>query len=178
MKYNSGMRIVKQVTDYRFINLKEVSDPNMGVKGYQFAERKGVDSVAFLCYHKDTQKFLINKEATPPIGKFLFRAFGGSIDKDKDYEEIVRDEVLEEAGYKVDPSKIKKVGRSFVSTQMNQYCYLYVVFVSDKQKTKRRPENPCEALAEPTWMSEEEIKKGDDWKAITIIEKAKLLDLI
>ena len=50
--------------------------------------------------------------------------------------------------------------------------------VYDKYKAKRQPENACEALAEPTWMTESEIIDGDDWKAITIINKAKVMGLI
>ena len=172
------MRTIKQITNYRFLNLKEVGDPKMGCKGYQFAERKGVNSVAFVCMDRATDEILINNEATPPLGIFLNRAFGGSIDKDKPYEEIVQAEVLEEAGYKVDPSDVKPVGRVFVSTQMNQYCYLYLVFVSDKQKTERAPENATEALSSPKWLTEEDIIKDDDWKAITILQKARSLSII
>ena len=172
------MRIVKQITDNRFLNIKEVTDHDLRCTAYQFAERKGVDSVAFICYDKEKGLFLINKEATPPTGGFMLRAFGGSIDKSKPYEEIVRDEVLEEAGYKIPPSKIKLVGRSFVSTQMNQFCYLFIVFISDDKKTARHPENECEALASLEWRLENEIMDGEDWKAITIIEKAKRKGLL
>jgi hypothetical protein len=167
------MRVIKQITNNKFLNIKEVSDPNMGCKGYQFAERRGVDSIAFICYDKSTNKFLLNNEATPPLGIFLLRAFGGSLDKDILKDEIVKEEVLEEAGYDVDLKNIKSVGKCFVSTQMNQYCHLYFVMVSDKQKTERKPENACEALAETVWLSEEEIVYGDDWKAIAILNKAK-----
>jgi len=167
------MRVIKQITNNKFLNIKEVSDPNMGCKGYQFAERRGVDSIAFICYDKSTNKFLLNNEATPPLGLFLIRAFGGSLDKDVVHEEIVKGEVEEEAGYEVELKQIKSLGKCFVSTQMNQYCYLYLVLVSDKNKTERKPENACEALAETVWLSEEDIVDGDDWKAIAILNKAK-----
>ena len=166
------MRTIRQLTNNRFLNIKEVSDPKMGCKGYQFAERRGIDSVAFICYDSNTGKFLVNKEATPPLGIFLLRAFGGSLDKETSKEEIVKAEVKEEAGYKVELDDIKAVGRQFVSTQMNQYCYLYLVFVSEKQKTDRAPENACEALAKPEWKTMDEILDEDDWKSISIIAKA------
>jgi hypothetical protein len=172
------MRIVKQITNNKFLNIKEVSDPNMGCKGYQFAERRGVDSIAFICYDKTSNKFLLNKEATPPVGQFLLRAFGGSLDKDITHEEIVKVEVEEEAGYNVDIKNIIKLGKCFVSTQMNQYCHLYIVFVSDRNKTKRKPENECEALAETVWLCEESVIDGDDWKSIVIINKAKKVGII
>lgn len=172
------MRIVKQITNNSFLNLKEVRDDNMGCRGYQFAERKGVDSVAFVCYDESTGEYIINKEATPPTGEFLNRAFGGSIDKKISYDEIVKAEVLEEVGYKVPMTRIKLVGRSFVSTQMNQYCYLYLVKVSEGQKTKRCPENATEALSKPIRLTEDQIVGGDDWKSISIIAKARKLGII
>ncbi|MFA7219135.1 MAG: NUDIX domain-containing protein [Synergistaceae bacterium] len=172
------MRIVKQLTSNRFLNIKEVRDHQMGCKGYQFAERKGVDSVAFICIDERNGKFLINNEATPPLGIFLRRAFGGSIDKDKSFEQIVKDEVLEECGYDVADSQIHFVGKAFVSTQMNQYCHLYLVFINDNQETERKPENATEALSHPVWMSEKEIIDGDDWKSIMILQKSKSLKLI
>ena len=44
------MRIVKKMTDNKFINLYEIQDPSKHVKGFQFAERLGKDSVAFICH--------------------------------------------------------------------------------------------------------------------------------
>jgi UDP-sugar diphosphatase len=172
------MRIIKQLTNNRFLNLKEVSDDSMGCKGYQFAERLGVDSIAFICYDKSKNEFIINNECTPPIGKLLKRAFGGSLDKNKEMEKIVKAEVEEEVGYNVDDSDINMVGKCFVSTQMNQFCYLYLVFISDKKKTERKPENESEAISHPIVVLEEEIEDGDDWKAITILTKARKLKLI
>lgn len=169
------MRIVKQLTKNKFLNLKEVNDEDMGCKNYQFAERRGVDSVAFICYNEDSDKFLLNNEVTPPIGKFLVRAFGGSIDKDIELIDIVKEEVSEECGYKVDHSKIQYVGKAFVSTQMNQYCHLYMVLISDAEKGKRKPENKSEALSHPVWVSIEDIMNGDDWKSITILCKSKFI---
>ena len=172
------MRVIKQLTDNKFLNLKEVSDESMGCKGYQFAERLGVDSIAFICYDQNNKKFIINNECTPPIGKMLKRAFGGSLDKVTDKEKIVKAEVEEEVGYNVLSSNIHYVGKSFVSTQMNQFCYLYLVFVTDKNKTERKPENESEAISHPIYVSEDEIEEGDDWKAITILTKARKLLLI
>lgn len=168
------MRTVNQLTTNKFLNIKEVYDDTKHCKGYQFAERRGVDSIAFICYDENTGKFLINKEYTPPTDEFLFRAFGGSLDKNVDKVQIVIDEVKEEVGIKVTAKNIYFVGSVFVSTQMNQRCYLYFVDVSDLKRGKTEPENAIEAMAEIVEMTEEEIHRNDDWKAITIIEKAKV----
>lgn len=165
------MRIEKKITDNKFLNIIEVKDPSMGCVRYQYAERKGVDSIAFICIDKKKNSFLLNNEATPPLGKFLVRAFGGSLDKSKDKIDIVIEEVLEECGFVVNRKKVKDIGKIFVSTQMNQYCYLYLVDITNAKNVPRQPENKTESLSEPVWRSKDEIMSGDDWKSIVIISK-------
>jgi len=175
------MREVAQLTNNRFLNINQVVDPENHVRGYQFAERAGVDSIAFICYDKNTLMVLLNKEYKPPIDAFILGAFGGSIDKDKSYEEIVQGEVLEEAGFEVSLEDIKNLGKVFVSTQMNQFCYLYLVYVDAKNQKDRHPENAIEAMAKTEWhhlVREKLFKELADWKAITILAKAERAGLI
>lgn len=166
------MRIIKQLTSNKYLNIKEVFDPEKNCRGYQFAERRGVDSIAFICQDNNTGKFLLNKEYTPPTDEFLVRAFGGSLDKEKDLFEIVIDEVKEEAGYDVSKKEVECVGKVFVSTQMNQYCHLFIVNVTGLTPTGRKPENKMEAMADTVWMTDEEIVACPDWKAISILMKS------
>lgn len=172
------MRIIKQITTNKFLNIKEVYDSEKHCKGYQFAERRGQGSVAFICYDKTTGKFLLNKEYTPPTDEFLVRAFGGSLDKDKPLIDIVREEVKEEVGYEVSNDMIRYLGSLFVSTQMNQYCHLFLVDITSAKQTGREPENKIEAMAETLWKDDFEIVDGSDWKAITILSKAKQKKII
>ena len=178
------MRMVKQLTNNKFLNIKEVTDPENNVRGYQFAERRGVDSVAFICYDSSKvyelgyTKFLLNKEYTPPTNEFHVRAFGGSIDKDKPKTEIVKEEVKEECGFEVKEKSIHELGKVFVSTQMNQYCHLFLVEVDDSLKCDREPENETEATSTPIWVTEEELVNGTDWKSIVILHRAKLKGII
>jgi 8-oxo-dGTP pyrophosphatase MutT (NUDIX family) len=174
------MRVIKQLTTNKFLNIKEVNDSENNCKGYQFAERRGVDSVAFICYNSgevsediNFGKFLVNKEYTPPTNEFHIRAFGGSIDKQKPMIEIVKEEVKEECGYDVSERKIYELGKAFVSTQMNQYCYLYLVDLKGAKMTGRKSENAIEAMAETVWKKADELINGTDWKSIVIINKAK-----
>jgi ADP-ribose pyrophosphatase YjhB (NUDIX family) len=176
-------RIVEKLTDYKFVNLFKVTDPAKNCKGYQFASRLGKDSIAFICRDAsafraasdgeflDKKYFILNREFTPPTDEFLFRAFGGSLDKEKTMLQIVMEEVHEEVGYKVKESDVMLMGKSFVSTQMDQYCYLFMVNVDDSMKTDRVPQNAMEAAATPTHMSANEIVNGTDWKSITILTK-------
>ena len=166
------MRTTKQTTENKFLNIKEVWDADTHCRGYQFAERRGVDSVAFICWDYNRGKFLLNKEFTPPTGEFLFRAFGGSMDKKATREEIVLEEVKEEVGYAVAMANIYPLGNAFVSTQMNQRCYLFLVDISNVKETGREPENEMEKISCPVSKTMKEIYEGDDWKAITIIVKA------
>lgn len=162
----------KLLFDAGFIKLKKVIDPDKHCNGYIYSERKGVDSIAFICFDRDNPgQYLLNHEFTPPNGNFMFRAFGGSIDKNKTKEEIVIDEVREEVGYKVSNDRVKFVGKCFVSTQMNQTCYLYAVDITDLEIVEREPENAIEAMASPCWLSHEAVFDGDDWKSISIIAK-------
>lgn len=164
---------VVKTTDNKFLNIFEVYDPDNHCKGYQFAERRGRDSIAFICYDTKEKRFLINCEFTPPNGQYMERAFGGSLDKEgKEHIDIVIEEVEEEAGYKVNKTDVKYVGHCFVSTQMNQQCFLFLVFVDDSMKTERKPENKMEANAQPRWTNTHGILSNDDWKAISILMKA------
>jgi len=168
------MRTIKQTTSNKFLNIKEVVDPEYHINGFQFAERRGVDSIAFICFDKNKEQFLFNKEYKPPLNIFVLGAFGGSIDKDKKPEEIVLDEVREEAGFVVSPDDVKLVGKVLVSSQMNQFCYLYIVFVDKEKQQQRHPENACEAMATTHWVlwEEEALSKLEDWKPVAIISMA------
>ena len=169
------MRIEKQLTDNRFLNLKEVQDPDNNVRGYQFAERLGVDSVAFILYDHNTKEYMFNKEYKPPVNQFILGAFGGSMDKDKTPIEIVIGEVKEEAGFVVTEDNINDLGKVLVSTQMNQFCHLFLVKVDKNDQDEREPENAIEAMAETKWVSwnSEIISRIEDWKPLAIILKAE-----
>jgi 8-oxo-dGTP pyrophosphatase MutT (NUDIX family) len=165
------MRIVKKITDLRWLNIFEVCDPENNVRGYQYVERLGVDSVAFICYDPDLKLFLLNEEYKPPVNKFVLGAFGGSIDKKMSPSEIVTHEVEEEAGFAITKAIIL-MGKVLVSTQMNQYCHLFLVIVDKNDETDRKPENAVEAMAKTKWVHGHDIPALEDWKAIAIFSKA------
>ena len=167
------MRTVEKLTDLKYLNLYKIQDPENNVNGFYYAERLGKDSIAFICYDEDSETFLLNQEVKPPIGSMVLGAFGGSIDSNKTPLQIVSGELKEEAGFEVGFDQIKYVGRVLVSTQMNQYCYLYLVFVDKNKQGIRCPENEIEKMALISWHSLEELAQLEDWKPIVIIEKAK-----
>jgi len=165
------MREVETLADHKFVSLKKVRHPEKNVNAYLYAERLGVDSVAFICFDPRANKILLNNEYKPPINDFVLGAFGGSLDKSKNPAEIVKAEVREEAGFEVEDKDIVCVGKSFVSTQMNQYCHLFIVLVFQENELDRQPENAIEAMATTKWIDREDVVDLDDWKAITIWAK-------
>lgn len=104
-----------------FLNIKTTKE------GYEYAERKGKDSVAFILFDRNKQMIGLRNEYKPPIEAYVLGAFGGSMDKDVSPATIVLEEVFEESGYHVSLDNIHFIGKYFVSTQMNQWCYLYAV---------------------------------------------------
>lgn len=159
--------------DNKYLQIKENN-------GYYYAERLGVDSVAFVLYNKDTDKVGLIKEFKPPIDKFLTTAFGGSIDKDLPLNILVEEEVREEAGYR--GAKIQPLGKMFVSTQMNQFCHLYLATVEEMKFVGREPQTEMEAEATVEWLDPNDLEEwyntSECWKAMTIITKAAVVGVI
>ena len=149
----------------KFLKIKEAD--NNGTP-YYYAERLGKDSVAFILYDRESGRVGLIKEYKPPIEEYLYTAFGGSMDKEGATPfEIMKDELREEAGYEL--AAPTYVGSSFVSTQMNQFCYLYFCDVTGIPQNKDIEEN-----AEIVWLTIEDVVRGRDWKAITILTKMGL----
>jgi len=163
---------VKNKDGESFFKVKKVDD------WYLYGERLGVDSIAFILYDSNKEKpFGIIEEIKPPLYERgiekLKTAFGGSIDKNKNLIDIVIDEVREEAGYIVGPENVEFVGKIFVSTQMNQFCYLYFVDINNSKFVGQNLEENEKGNVK--WVSKDEIVIGKDWKAITILTKKGFL---
>jgi len=156
---------------------------------YQYSERGGVDSIAFILYKKVTDSnnkkgkfFALINEAKPPLDERegclakRITAFGGSIDSDKERQEICRSEVMEESGYEVSLDDITFIGETMVSTQMSQLCSLYLVDVTGKEKTlKAEYEDTDENVI---WMTSDEVMDNNDWKSIFILSKSIVGNII
>lgn len=113
-----------------FLTLKVTKD------GYEYAERKGKDSIAFIFQIRSSTelpnwqtKYILRNEYNDPLREYILGAFGGSLDHVAPLEEIVRVEAMEEAGFDVKLEDIEFCGKYRVSTQMNQFCHLYKIHV-------------------------------------------------
>jgi len=155
-----------------FISIKKSRDY------YMYAQRAGIDSIAFILYDKNIDKFALIKESKPPLDRdnylaSLITAFGGSIDMEKTPQEICQIEVVEESGYEVELSKIHFVGETLVSTQMSQICKLFIVDITNKSKTQKA-EYEIESKHSQdrvVWLDRDEIMENGDWKSIYILSQ-------
>lgn len=169
-------------------------DPFLTVKQargyYYYAERGGVDSIAFILYDADrgdNGEYGLIYEAKPPLDERAFEkkmsvtAFGGSVDMDKPLEDICQIEVLEEAGYDVQSEHIHTVGSTLVSSQMSQYCFGYFVDVTglsagqtetDIFNEEQDKKDPDEFKHNKTiWLDMDGVMENNDWKSIWIFGK-------
>jgi hypothetical protein len=142
-------------------------------KGFIYAERKGIDSVAFILIDKEKKQIGVLEEYKDAIYKRLLTAFGGSIDKHQnDLKQLVIEEILEESGFQVEKNQVKKVAKIYCSNMMNQFVHLFVVFVDKNKQGKKTTTNPSELKSTVIWKPFNwDLKDCFDWKTITILFK-------
>jgi len=154
---------------------------------YVYGERLGVDSIAFILYDKNINKFCLINESKPPLDEVenkevqLTTAFGGSVDSNLSHIRICQVETREEAGYEVPLDKSHPTGHTLVSTQMSQVCYTFLVDVTNIPKTKKaeyEEDNGEYKQNSVHWFSLEELVFNSDWKSIFISAQATYLKII
>lgn len=150
------------------------------VQGFCFAERLGIDSIAFLLFANnldDPKRIGVLRELKIPVNKYVVGAFGGSIDDIKYHEDInkvVIDEAIEEAGFIITEEDIEYYGKHYVSTQMNQFCHLFGVNVDKKKQVLRTTQNIRELDSTIQWIDSNELLLLEDWKALVIFMKRRI----
>lgn len=168
-EHGGFMATDKILFDGDWIKVKEVV--RYGHPPYHYAERKGVDSVAFVLVDFDSKKIGMIAEPKPPIQANLVTAFGGSFDGNEIQtpSELVINEVIEEAGFAVSHiARLIDCGKHFVSTQMNQWCYCYAVDVTDLHQQERKPQCKDEENAKVVWVLLDTLLQTSCWKAKVI----------
>lgn len=135
--------------------------------GFQFAERKGRDSVAvFLVRRSDANEaydVLIRQQPLcidpiVPDQPVILRPcpITGGIDGDETPEQAAVREVQEEAGYSVE---VVPLGHYIVGTQTNEICYLYYADVTGH--------SPAEALQDGSYFESISI---NEWQPFSNLE--------
>ncbi len=185
--YNNKYRSVRQYREIIFFQRRGIDsiafilyDKNREKPYGLIRERKPV-----LDYRYHTENCLKENDYVfaTEHGVFLQTAFGGSndtiteeeykkfseLERIEHFKELVKKEALEEAGYSVEYDKIHYTGKDFVSTQMNQFCYLFYVDVTGLEKGEPTTTSEIEKLATVEWLSAKEISAEHDWKAKSIL---------
>jgi len=84
-----------------------------------------LDVVKVLLYHEERDAFLITKQFRPlvyinhPELAIRYELCGGRVDKNKSLEDIAKDEVLEECGYKI--NKLEKITTFTTASKMTLF---------------------------------------------------------
>jgi len=166
---------------------------------YFYAERAGLDSVAFILVDENREdKYGVVKERKPALDDryglevLVETAFGGSNDaiddekyreisksygRNKDskdfvlshFQKLVQTEAREESGFDVDLSRITYVSKELVSTQMNQWVYTFAVNVTGLTQGTPEPQNAEEEQSTIVWKTLKQVQQMNDWKAKTIV---------
>jgi UDP-sugar diphosphatase len=110
---------IKNLCSGKFLSLQKIFFEYKGKKR-SWEVCKSSNSVAILLYHREFDSFLIVKQFRMPVflknsDGFTYELCAGLIDKDKTPIEIAKEEILEECGYDVPLSNIKKITEFYSS---------------------------------------------------------------
>lgn len=154
----------------KWITLKSSKFGGADGSPFYYAERFGINSVAFICFDpSEPDKVLVLSQWHAPLGKFINGAFTGSIDKDLSVLEILKEEVLEEAGYGVADTDVKFVGKYPVGSQTSEQVYLFLVLVSPETFVGVHPENEFEENTLRSLITIEQARTLREWKLQIIL---------
>lgn len=179
-------------TQYKSQGVAPDGSPFLTVKQsrgyYEYSERPGMDSIAFILYDFNENLFGLIHESKPSLDErmnelaMMTTAFGGSIDVDLPYREICQKEVLEEAGYQVPLNRIYSIGTTLVSTQMSQLCEGFLVDITGISKTHLAEYETSDDIEfsrnRVVWMTDVDLLKNSDWKSIWIVARAHYKGLV
>ncbi|WP_404318096.1 NUDIX domain-containing protein [Malaciobacter canalis] len=102
---------------------------------------KSFDSVAILLFHEEKNAFLLVKQFRPPVylndksKTFTYELCAGLVDKNKDLNQIVKEEIDEECGYDVPLKNIEKVTSFYTNVGISGGCQnLYFARINESMK--------------------------------------------
>ncbi len=138
-------------------------------ESFFFAERAGVDSVAFILFdasRPDGKNFGIIEQYRGNYGQFHKGCYTGSLDKPElSIEEIVVEEVLEEAGFEVTLDRVAYISKEFCGSGTNECVHLFMVDVTGIPQGETQPESIFEENTENLWVDHNGLLACHDWKA-------------
>lgn len=153
-----------------FLSLKKNVD-------FIYAERSNVDSIAFILFATNTDDIYrigMTYELQPSIGKSIIKAFTSSIpfdQYDNDLNELVKEQVFIQSGFKVTNDEIEYLGKSFVSSKMSEYCHLFGITVNKLNQQIKTTTDIRKSNSAIHWSNIDDLKDLEDWKAQIIVFK-------
>jgi UDP-sugar diphosphatase len=107
------------LTDSRFVHTSRATFRQNGIeKDWEIV--KAHDSVAILIYHRDRENFILVKQFRPAVylhndNGMTIELCAGLVDKDLTLQQIAREEIEEECGYRVPLEKVEKITSFYTS---------------------------------------------------------------
>ncbi len=133
---------INEICKGKFLSLKEVFFNYKGrLKRWEVCN--SMDSVAVLIYDKDLDSLILVKQFRLPVflknkDGYTLELCAGLCDKAKPKRVIAKEEVLEECGYDVDESKLKRITSTWASVGTNAANQtIYYVEVDSRDKVNR-----------------------------------------
>ncbi|WP_027124254.1 NUDIX domain-containing protein [Mycoplasmoides pirum] len=138
---------------------------------FYYAQRKGVNSIAVLCFRKNSIKkqlteFLVHFQIMPQIAekKHEYDMYAcpitGSFENNENPITCAIREVYEEGGILLSKKNLIASSKMVATTQMNEQIYHMIFDVTGlKQVEPLTDGSYFESLAENKWMNEKELEK-------------------
>lgn len=118
-----------------------------------FGTEKKTNSVAIIAIREDG-KFLLQKELSYPIGEFLWRWPGGTVESGETIEEAANRELMEEAGFRA--GQLTVLGSLYVNNRRTANKQAVVLA---RQLTEETAPSDAEEFFEYTWCTHEEVQQ-------------------
>jgi len=160
---------IKTLCENKWISLKEINIPEMGINGYVFSHETRCNGkiVAILPYRindKNELEYLIRYEVTPCWGlKQEISSITGGVEEDDPIHTAV-EEMYQEAGYEILPQELIGLGTSHASKSSDTIYYLFSVDLTGKEKIgeAKGDGSNLEQMAECKWAPPKVISLSKD----------------
>ncbi|MGM0623012.1 MAG: NUDIX domain-containing protein [Campylobacterota bacterium] len=131
---------VQPLRQFKYIQPLELAYTQKNVQK-RWEAVKQHDSVAVLLYHEQKEAFLLVKQFRPPVYMMdsskthTYELCAGILDKELSLKQIVSEEIDEECGYKVAPSRIEKITSFYTNVGVSgAKQHLFYATIRQEQK--------------------------------------------
>lgn len=178
------MKKVTHLLEGKWLSVNKIEWPERHVPGYVYATETSCNGkkVAVLGFRRDPEdniEFLLRDDYTPSWGDEPIRASitGGVENNDPPGTALL--ELEEEAGFKVDTSRLNYLGTCYGSKAMDTIYYLYAVRLTGIQQGKPTTENEEEKNNSFCYWTNDprEVIQGEDCMLQAIFARAKYAGL-